>query len=166
MSDAPQWEIDGADWPNREHSRFVDADGLAGTSNGRVVGRQSSCSTALGLLRIRGADFPLLMPHFDVIAPICLGMVSTQTPRQIAWQSKCRRTEWRKRCEPCSIPLAPNRRSAVGELGRRCCLLIRMVTDQGFAPGSVFCINGALLPFEGIPGAGFSAGQISSQAPH
>jgi magnesium chelatase accessory protein len=70
MSDAPDWDKDGRDWPNREASRFVEADGLRWhvqiSGGGPVLlllhGTGASSHSWRGLL-------PLLAQRFTVIAP-------------------------------------------------------------------------------------------------
>jgi len=155
MSDAPQWEIDGIDWPNREHSQFVVADGLRwhvqragrGPTILLLHGTGSASHSWRGL-------FPLLMPHFDVIAPDLPGHGFTQTPPSNRLAAQMSPHGMAQAVSALLDTLDAKPTLAVGN-SAGAVVLIRMVTDQGFAPQSIFCINGALLPFEGIPGAVF-----------
>lgn len=155
MSEAPQWESDGVDWPNREHSRFVLADGLRWhvqrAGNGPTIlllhGTGSASHSWRGL-------FPLLTPHFDVIAPDLPGHGFTQTPAPNRLATQMSPRGMAKAVSALLDTLDAKPALAVGN-SAGAVILIRMAIDQGFAPQGIFCINGALLPFEGIPGAVF-----------
>ena len=79
--DAPLWERDGRDWPNREASRFVQAGGLrwhvqvigAGPPLLLVHGTGAATHSWRGLV-------PLLAPYFTVIAPDLPGHGFTGRP--------------------------------------------------------------------------------------
>jgi len=155
MSDAPRWEIDGIDWPNREYSRFVQADGLRwhvqraghGPTLLLLHGTGSASHSWRGLL-------PLLMPYFDVIAPDLPGHGFTQVPLgyRVAEQMSPHGMAAAVNALLNAIEAKPV--LAVGN-SAGVVVLIRMVADQGFAPRAIFGINAALLPFDGIPGAIF-----------
>lgn len=155
MNGAPQWDVDGIDWPNREHSRFVQADGLrwhvqrAGRGPTLLLlhGTGSASHSWRGLL-------PLLVPYFDVIAPDLPGHGFTQAPltHRVAAQMSPHGMAGAVSALLEAIDAKPA--LAVGN-SAGAVVLIRMVTDQGFAPRAIFGINGALLPFDGIPGAVF-----------
>jgi magnesium chelatase accessory protein len=66
---APDWQIEGRDWPNRDCSRFVESGGLRW--------HVQRCGTGPVCLLIHGTGasthsfrdlMPLLATHFDVIA--------------------------------------------------------------------------------------------------
>ena len=155
MSDAPRWEIDGIDWPNREYSRFVQADGLRwhvqraghGPTLLLLHGTGSASHSWRGLL-------PLLMPYFDVIAPDLPGHGFTQAPlgNRLAAQMSPHGMAAAVSALLEAIEAKPA--LAVGN-SAGVVVLIRMVADQGFAPRAILGINAALLPFDGIPGAIF-----------
>ncbi len=155
MSDAPHWEIDGIDWPNREYSQFVVADGLRwhvqragrGPTILLLHGTGSASHSWRGL-------FPLLMPHFDVIAPDLPGHGFTQIPPSNRMAAQMSPHGMAQAVSALLDTLDAKPTLAVGN-SAGAVVLIRMVIDQGFAPQSIFCINGALLPFEGILGAIF-----------
>jgi len=81
VSEAPQWDIDGIDWPNRSLSRFVDAGALRwhvqrggrGPTILLVHGTGSAAHSWRGLI-------PLLLDRFDVIAIDLPGHGFTQAP--------------------------------------------------------------------------------------
>jgi len=155
MSEAPRWDIDGMDWPNREYSRFVQADGLRwhvqraghGPTLLLLHGTGSASHSWRGLL-------PLLMPYFDVIAPDLPGHGFTQAPlgHRVASQLSPHGMAAAVSALLESIEAKPV--LAVGN-SAGVVVLIRMVADQGFAPRAILGINAALLPFDGIPGAIF-----------
>jgi magnesium chelatase accessory protein len=155
MSEAPRWDIDGMDWPNREYSRFVQADGLRwhvqraghGPTLLLLHGTGSASHSWRGLL-------PLLMPYFDVIAPDLPGHGFTQAPlgHRVAAQMSPHGMAAAVSALLESIEAKPV--LAVGN-SAGVVVLIRMVADQGFAPRAILGINAALLPFDGIPGAIF-----------
>ncbi len=74
MSDRPDWEVEGKDWPNHAHSRFVNAGGLRW--HVQVAGPRNGDAPVLLLLHGTGAAthswralLPLLAAHFTVVAP-------------------------------------------------------------------------------------------------
>jgi magnesium chelatase accessory protein len=143
------------DWPNREYSRFVQADGLRwhvqraghGPTLLLLHGTGSASHSWRGLL-------PLLMPYFDVIAPDLPGHGFTQAPlgHRVASQLSPHGMAAAVSALLESIEAKPV--LAVGN-SAGVVVLIRMVADQGFAPRAILGINAALLPFDGIPGAIF-----------
>ncbi|MFC7690366.1 alpha/beta fold hydrolase [Paeniroseomonas aquatica] len=81
MSDRPQWENDGRDWPNRAASRFVQAGGL------RWHVQQAGEGPVLLLVHGTGAAthswrglLPLLARRFTVVAPDLPGHGFTTAP--------------------------------------------------------------------------------------
>lgn len=75
------WDHDGRDWPNREHSRFVEAAGL------RWHVQQMGRGPVLLLLHGTGASthswralMPLLAAEFTVVAPDLPGHGFTSAP--------------------------------------------------------------------------------------
>jgi magnesium chelatase accessory protein len=147
-SDRPLWAREGADWPHRAASRFVEASGL--TWHVQTFGRAGA--PAILLLHGTGAAThswrglaPLLAEDFFVVAPDLPGHGFTD-------------------------PLAASRLSlpgmaaAVGDLLSRleiapeiavghsagAALLVRLCLDGGLAPRHLVALNGALTPFPGL----------------
>ena len=150
--DHPKWEIDGRDWPNREFSSFVSAGGL------RWHVQRMGQGPVLLLLHGTGAAThswrdlaPLLADHFTVIAPDLPGHGFTTAP-------------------PFERMSLPGMAAAVGDLidalGVRpelalghsagAAILIRLCLDGRIAPRGLISLNGALLPWRGLPGQVFS----------
>lgn len=149
---ALDWVSEGADWPNRASSRFVEAAGL--TWHVQVMGR----GTPLLLVHGTGASThsfrdlaPLLAARFTVFAPDLPGHAF-------------------------SAPLPPGRlnfdgmASALGELvhvlglhpgfavghSAGAALLARLAIDGVIAPRSLVALNGAMLPLPGLAGIAFA----------
>lgn len=147
-----RWDIDGRDWPNREASRFVEADGLRW--HVQCMGR----GPALLLLHGTGASThswrdvaPELGRRYTVIAPDLPGHGFTSAARE----------------EQYSLPgMARSVGALLDELSVSPTLLVghsagaaialRMVLDGCPSPQAVVAINGALLPFRGLQGQLFS----------
>ena len=149
---ALDWNRDGADWPNRESSRFVEAGGL--TWHVQVMGR----GPPLLLVHGTGASThsfrdlaPALAARFTVVAPDLPGHAFTS-------------------------PLPPGRLSfdgmaaALGELvhalglhpqvavghSAGAALLARLAVDGVIAPRLLVALNGAILPLPGLAGLVFA----------
>lgn len=142
------WARDGADWPNREASRFVRAAGLKWH-----VQRMGRGPTVL-LIHGTGAAthswrrlMPILAERFDVIAPDLPGHAFTPAPRQSALS-------------------LPNMAAGLGELMKAleaepallvghsagAAIAARMALDDRAAPCAIVSFNGAFLPFRGLAG--------------
>lgn len=142
------WDRDGADWPNRAASRFVEAGGLPW--HVQVLGR----GPALLLIHGTGASThswrdlaPLLARDFTVVAPDLPGHAFTQTPAP----------------DGMSLPgMARALAALLGTLDVRprlavghsagAAILVRMALDGAIAPAGLIALNGALLPIGGLPG--------------
>jgi magnesium chelatase accessory protein len=148
VSDVLSWERDGADWPNREASRFVVASGL------RWHFQQMGEGPVLLLLHGTGAAThtwrdlaPLLADRFTVIAPDLPGHGFT-APLETQRLS------------------LPGMAAAVGDLLRTlgatpslavghsagAAVTARMTLDGHVDPAPIVCLNGALLPLRGLAG--------------
>jgi magnesium chelatase accessory protein len=152
VDDKLDWETDGRDWPNREHSRFVDAGGLrwhvqvAGSGPVLLLLHGTAAST-----HSYGDLLPLLAERFTVVAPDLPGHAFTATP-------------------PLDRLTLPSMAAAVGALVRElgvspeilvghsagAAIGIRMCLDGLIAPRVVISLSGALLPLRGFQGAWFS----------
>ncbi|MGU3360117.1 alpha/beta fold hydrolase BchO [Methylobacterium sp. M6A4_1b] len=146
-SDRPQWERDGADWPNRAASRFVRASDLTwhvqefGAPEAPVVlllhGTGAATHSWAGLA-------PLLAEHFRVVAPDLPGHGFTDPlpagrlslPGMAAAISDLLRT----------LEIAPD--LVVGH-SAGAAILVRLCLD-GLKPRLLVALNGALTPFPGL----------------
>ncbi len=139
------WQRDGADWPNRSASRFVDAGGL------RWHVQTMGQGPVLLLLHGTGASthswrdlLPLLANDFTVLAPDLPGHGFTPIARG----------------DGMSLPgmgglvaellaaLQVEARFAVGH-SAGAAILARMAFDRCIAPRALVSLNGAFLPFTG-----------------
>ncbi|EGV28101.1 magnesium chelatase accessory protein [Thiorhodococcus drewsii AZ1] len=152
MDDRLDWEKDGRDWPNRECSRFVSAGGL------RWHVQQMGQGPVLLMLHGTGAsthswrDFaPELAEHFTLIAPDMPGHGFTDSPAY----------------DRMSLPgMAGFVGALMRELGvtpdlvlghsAGAAILIQARLDGWIAPRAIISLNGALLPWRGVPGRIFS----------
>ena len=146
------WITDGADWPNRAASSFVESGGIrwhvqrmgAGPTLLLLHGTGAATHSWRGLL-------PILAEHYDVIAPDLPGHGFTSSPA------------------PHRLSL-PGMAADVGELLRKldatpaivaghsagAAILARMCLDGRIAPDLLVSLNGALLPLGGVAGHLFS----------
>jgi magnesium chelatase accessory protein len=152
MNDKPLWERDGQHWPNREHSRFVEAGGL------RWHIQEAGSGPPLLLIHGTGAAshswaglFPLLAQRYRVLALDLPGHGFTAAP------------------EPRKLSL-PGMAAAVAALADQldfapqiaighsagAAILARMCLDARIQPRVLISLSGALLPLRGFAGAWFS----------
>ena len=146
------WQTDGADWPNREASRFVEAAGLRW--HVQVMGQ----GPALLLLHGTGASthswrgvMPKLAPHFTVIAPDLPGHAFTNpAPKQsLSLPGMAAALALLLR----ELKLEPVR--AAGH-SAGAAILVRMAVERLFAPDDIVSFNGAFFPVSGVAGQFFS----------
>lgn len=140
------WSRDGADWPNREASRFVEAAGIRWhvqrLGQGPVLllihGTGAATHSWRGLL-------PNLAPHFDVIAPDLPGhgFTSTLSPHRLSLSGMAADLAALVR----QLDVAPE--IAVGH-SAGAAILARMCLDRKIAPRLLVSLNGAFMPFGGI----------------
>jgi magnesium chelatase accessory protein len=141
------WSRDGADWPHRESSRFVEAAGF------RWHVQQMGPQDAPALLLIHGTGAashswrglaPLLAKHYRVVAPDLPGHGFTQSPR----------------AHRLSLPgMAADLAALVRVLGvspqivvghsAGAAIAVRMCLDGAIAPRLLVSLNGAFLPYGG-----------------
>jgi len=150
MSDRLQWKTDGAHWPHREHSRFVDAG--ACRWHVQVIGDGSA--PVLWLLHGTGAAshswralVPRLAPLFTLVVPDLPGH---------GFSARL----------PASKQSLPGMAAALGALAQAlalppaaivghsagAALAVRAVLDGRLVPQRLVGINAALMPFDGLPG--------------
>ncbi len=146
------WNTDGADWPNREASRFVKAAGL--TWHVQVMGD----GPALLLLHGTGASthswrdvMPKLSAHFTVIAPDLPGHAfSNPAPKQsLSLPGMAAAVAMLLR----EMNVSPVR--AVGH-SAGAAVLVRMAVERLFTPQDIVSFNGAFFPVSGVAGQFFS----------
>lgn len=148
----PEWERDGQGWPNRQFSHFITAAGL------RWHVQRLGAGPVLLLLHGTGAAThswrdlaPLLAQHFTVIAPDLPGHGFTTAPAY----------------ERMSLPgMAAAVAALLNQLGvapvlalghsAGAAILLRLSLDTQIAPRGIISINGALLPWRGLPAHLFS----------
>lgn len=155
MSDLT-WSTDGATWPHRAASRFVEAAGLRW--HVQQTGPDAADAPSALLLHGTGAAthswrgvLPILARHCRIIAPDLPGHGFTQAPA------------------PHRLSL-PGMAADIGQLLRAldvtpdivvghsagAAILARMCLDRKIAPRLLVSLNGALLPFDGVAGHLFS----------
>jgi magnesium chelatase accessory protein len=142
MSDRPVWEVEGKGWPNREHSRFVDAGGV------RWHVQVAGAGSVLLLLHGTGAAthswralLPLLAAHYTVVAPDLPGHGFTaKGPQTLPGMAKA------VAALLVALDLTPD--VIVGH-SAGAAIAIRMVLD-GAPAKTVIALNPALLPFPGL----------------
>jgi magnesium chelatase accessory protein len=142
---APEWDVEGRDWPGRAASRFVGAGGI------RWHVQESGRGPPIVLLHGTGASThswrglaPLLEPHFAVTSLDLPGHGFTEPPAGAL-----------------TLPaMSQMIRELLAELGIEpvigighsagAAILARMALDGSIAPHGLISLNGALLPFRGI----------------
>jgi magnesium chelatase accessory protein len=149
----PRWRRDGRDWPNREASRFVRAEGIewhvqvAGSGPALLLlhGAGAATHSWAGLLAQLSRDFTVIAPdlpgHGFSGAAVGAGM----SLPGIAW---------RLTGLLAALDAAPA--VAVGH-SAGAAVLARMTLDGRIAPRALVAVNGALTPFRGLAGALFPA---------
>lgn len=152
MSRRLDWNSDGATWPNRQHSLFVEAGGL--TWHVQVMG---AGPVAL-LLHGTGASShsfrdlaPLLARHFTVVVPDLPGHAFTSDGGFARLNL---------------IGMADALSSLLSVIGLKPALgvghsagaavLLRMAIDRLITPDLIVSLNGALQPFPGLAGQVFA----------
>jgi magnesium chelatase accessory protein len=142
MTDRPAWPIDGRDWPNREHSRFLRAGGIDWhvqvAGQGPVVLLLHGTAAATHSWR---DVLPLLAPHAMVVAPDLPGHGFTGMPGDpgltLAGMARL--------VEALLDALGVQPDLAVGH-SAGAAVALRMALDGRIAPQAVVSLNGALTP--------------------
>jgi magnesium chelatase accessory protein len=146
------WNRDGADWPNRDASNFVEAAGIRwhvqrmgeGPPLLLIHGTGAATHSWRGLL-------PLLAPHFSVIAPDLPGHGFTQSPppHRLSLLGMAADLDGLLR----KLDLKPE--IVVGH-SAGAAILARMCLDERIAPRLLIGLNGAFMPFGGVANHLFS----------
>ncbi len=146
MSEGLDWEKDGADWPNRAYSGFVEAGGLKWhvqrMGNGPVVllihGTGASTHSWRDLA-------PRLADRFTVIAPDLPGHAFTDRPpsRDLSLTNMTRLV--------CNLVATLDVQPAlvVGH-SAGAAVALSMALDKCISPAAIVSLNGALFPFSGV----------------
>jgi len=146
------WRTDGADWPNRAASRFVEAAGLRW--HVQVMGE----GPQLLLLHGTGASthswrgvMPKLAAHYTVIAPDLPGHAFSNpaAKERLSLPGMASAVAQLLR----ELQLSPVR--AVGH-SAGAAILVRMAVERLFAPADLISFNGAFFPVSGAAGLFFS----------
>ena len=152
MKDRLDWETDGRDWPNREASRFVTVAGF--TWHVQVFGSGPSVlllhGTGAATHSWRGLA-PALARRFTVIAPDLPGhgFTSMPAPDRLSLPQMARGVGDLLK----ALDIRP---SVVVGHSAGAAILARMVLNRMIAPDRLISLNGALLPFRGLPATLFS----------
>lgn len=141
------WSRDGADWPNRELSAFVE------TRHNRWHVQRGGSGTGLLLLHGAGAAthtwrdlIPLLLQHFAILAPDLPGQgFTTGEARRYTLPGMTAGLKDLLAAEA-FVPEIVVGHSAGGAIA------LRYAIDAATPPRHVICLNGALTPFRGVAG--------------
>lgn len=149
MSDRLDWTRDGRGWPNREHSRFLRAGGIAWHVQEMGQGPRLLLlhGTAASTHSFR-ALAPLLAPHFTLLIPDLPGHAFTEMPRGGRLSLPIMRDLLTALLAETGF--APD--LAAGHSAGVAVLCRTALDDAGFRPKRIVSLNGALLPFDGITG--------------
>ncbi|WP_373504444.1 alpha/beta fold hydrolase BchO [Aestuariivirga sp.] len=146
------WATDGADWPNRDASRFVDAAGLRW--HVQVMGQ----GPVVLLLHGTGASthswrdvMPKLASAFTVVAPDLPGhgFTTRSTKASLSLPGMAAAVSGLLR----ELKLSPER--AAGH-SAGAAVLVRMAVERLFTPDLIVSFNGAFFPVSGVAGQFFS----------
>jgi magnesium chelatase accessory protein len=148
------WERDGADWPNREASRFVEAGGLRWHVQAMGGGPVALLAHGTGASTHSWRDVaPLLARRFTVVAPDLPGHGFTGTPPDgegLSLPGMARGLDALLRALGAGPPAV-----AVGH-SAGAAVLARMCLDGRMSPRLLVSLNGALLPLGGLSGQIFA----------
>jgi magnesium chelatase accessory protein len=156
MSRRLDWEVDGARWPHREASRFVEAGGLRW--HVQVFGGLDPARPVALLLHGTGASThswrdvaPALARGFTVVAPDLPGhgFSGDASFSQLSLPGMARALAALLK----ALSVAPA--LGVGH-SAGAALLLRMALDGLLAPRLIVSVNGALQPFAGLAGQVFA----------
>jgi magnesium chelatase accessory protein len=146
MGSRLSWSIDGADWPNREASRFVEAAGYRW--HVQVMGEGPVALLAHGTgaaTHSWRALMPLLAKEFTVVAPDLPGHGFTESPPAHRLSLVSMGRDLAALCK--ALGMSPQ--LAIGH-SAGAAILARMSLDRSIEPKLIVSLNGALLPFGGV----------------
>jgi len=151
MDDAPDWNTDGADWPNREASRFVEAAGIRWHVQVMGEGPVVLLLHGTGAATHSWRDLaPMLAREFTVVAPDLPGHGFTEKPptEMLSLPGMARGVAALLK----ALDLRPA--IAVGH-SAGAPVALRMALDHAIDPVAVVSLNGALMPMRGLAGMWF-----------
>ena len=152
MVDRPRWDIEGRDWPNRTASRFVEAGGL------RWHVQQMGAGPTLLMLHGTGAAThswrsfaPALADRFTVVAPDLPGhgFTGALPSKRMSLPGMAAAVYALLRELDCTPDLVLGHSAGAA-------ILIRMTLDGFIRPRGLVSLNGALMPWRGLPAHIFS----------
>lgn len=144
---APDWQLEGADWPNRPYSRFIEAAGLRWHVQDAGQGPLVLLVHGTGAATHSFRDvLPALAPHCRVLAVDLPGHGFTERPREP---------------QGLSLPGMAGALAAVLQAldlqadlavghSAGAAILCRLALDGGIRPREIISLNGALLPLSGF----------------
>ncbi|QAU44354.1 alpha/beta fold hydrolase BchO [Bradyrhizobium guangzhouense] len=140
------WRVDGADWPNRGASRFVDAAGhrwhvqIMGSGPVALLAHGTGAAT-----HSWRALMPILAQHFTIVAPDLPGHGFTEAPPRHRLSLPSMARDLAALCR--QLDVKPQ--LAVGH-SAGAAILARMSLDRSIDPALIVSLNGAFLPFGGV----------------
>lgn len=157
MSTAPRWTVEGRDWPNRGHSRFIEIGRLCW--HVQVLGSSNPHAPAMLLLHGTGAAThswrrlaPLLADNFVVVAPDLPGHGFTKGTLRDGLSMRSMASALGELL--IELDLAPQ--AIVGH-SAGAAIAIRMALDGIAKPKAIVGIGAALMPFAGLSAIVFPA---------
>ncbi|MCW2273073.1 alpha/beta fold hydrolase [Rhodoblastus acidophilus] len=146
------FDIDGADWPLRESSRFIRAGGYRW--HVQEYGPEAGAApTALLVHGAAGANHswrhigPLLARNFHIVAPDLPGHAFTRPDGKLDMTLKGQA----QALESLLAKLDCQPQLVIGH-SAGAVILARLIAERRLAPTLFVCINGAFFPFEGVAG--------------
>src|ERR1700761_4966325 len=139
MSDKPNWNIEGRDWPNREASRFVEVGGLRWHVQMMGEGPVALLAHGTGAATHSWRDLaPLLAHRFTVVAPDLPGHGFTATPSRHRLSLPGMAHDLGALCTKLGL-----RPAIVVGHSAGAAILTRMALDGLIAPNLIVSLNGA-----------------------
>lgn len=163
MATRLNWSQDGHDWPHREHSAFVVADGLRWHVQ-RFESRASNATTPPWMVLIHGTGasthswrdlIPLLTSHYSVLAMDLPGHAFTDMPSRGSRSPQFSLPGMAQALAALLKEVAVQPRVVVGH-SAGAALAVEMAASEAVVPQHLVSLNGALLPLPGLAGAVFS----------
>ena len=150
MSEKLSWSVDGADWPNRAASRFIEAAGFRWHVQIMGEGPVVLLAHGTGAATHSWRDLaPLLARHMTVVALDLPGHGFTETPASHRFSLTGMAQDLAALCR--KLDMRPE--IAIGH-SAGAAVVTRMAIDGLIAPKLIVSLNGAYLPFGG-PAAQF-----------
>ncbi|MEY2620122.1 MAG: hypothetical protein RL522_3124 [Pseudomonadota bacterium] len=158
------WEREGADWPHRAHSAFMNCDGLRWHVQRFACTHAASDLPAPRCLLIHGTGSsthswrdvaPRLQPHFEVLAIDLPGHAYTSLPSDGIGSPQLSLPGMARTLARLLAMLDFMPQLVVGH-SAGAAIAARMAIDGAIAPQLLVSLNGALLPLGGMAGRVFS----------